>query len=334
MSATIKDLANEVGVSESTVSRALNDYDDVNEKTRRKIVKVAERLNYKPNAIARGLARKKTNTIGLFLLGKIGEGHPFAMKLVAGVMNASRKSEYDILLFSETEVRSDSYIQRCQERSVDGAIILGIKSNDPHLEEIKNSDIPIILIDIPVSGKKTTYVSSHNVEGAYQAVKYLMNLGHQKVVFMNGHEHAPVSKERLQGYKLAHQDCKIKYNDQLVLNGKYERDIAYQRMKKFLSLNKDFTAVFAASDLMALGVMDALKEVNIKIPEEVSIIGFDDIELCTHTNPQLSTVKQKRFEMGQRAVIGLLEMIEEGSNSVEPVLLDYELVIRGSVQSN
>ncbi len=330
MSATIKDLAEEVGVSEGTISRALNGYDDVSPQTREEIFAAAERLNYRPNAIARGLARNKTETIGLFVLGEGDERHPFAMEIISGVMHISRMNNYDILLFSESEVTTASYIERCQERSVDGAIIMGIEDNDPYLEEIKESQIPIVLIDIPISGQKTTYVSSHNVEGAFKAVKYLLEAGHKKIAFMNGHQHAPVSKKRLEGYKSAYKDFNLEYDENLVLNGQFEREVAYEKMKEFLRQGQEFTAVFAASDLMALGIIDALKEAEIRIPEDVAVIGFDDIELCTHIKPALSTVRQKRFAMGEQAVKQLISLID-GESEPEPVLLDNELIIRESV---
>ncbi len=331
--ATIKDVAEKAGVAVSTASYALNGRTEkVSRETEAKILEAARELNYRPNAIARSLVRQKTDTIGLFLLlNHVDINQPYVVELIMGIMDVSRQNGYDIVLFSNVEVEETSYIERCKERSVDGAIVFGMYNDDPHLPELKESEIPIVSIQVPVKGKKTTYITSDHQKGAYKAVNYLLTKGHQNIVLINGDPQAEVAQQRLAGYKSAYQAFGLEFDEELIIHGDFKRQVAYQKMKEFLAQDKEFTAVFAAANLIALGVMDALEEEGIKVPEEVSVICFDDISLPAHLAPQLTAVSEQTTKIGERAIEMLVQMIE-GAWELPPAFLEYKLIDRGSVK--
>lgn len=331
--ATIKDVAEKAGVAVSTASYALNGRTEkVSKETEAKILEAARELNYRPNAIARSLVRQKTDTIGLFLLlDHVDINQPYVVELIMGIMDVSRQNGYDIVLFSNVEVEETSYIERCKERSVDGAIVFGMYNDDPHLPELKESEIPIVSIQVPVRGKKTTYITSDHQKGAYKAVNYLLTKGHQNIVLVNGDLQMTVAQQRLAGYKDAYREAGLEFDEQWILHGDFEREAAYQKMKGFLAQGEEFTAVFAAANLIALGVMDALKEEGIDVPDQVSVICFDDISLPAHLAPQLTAVSEKTTQIGEQAIDMLVQMID-GAQELPPTFLEYQLIERGSVK--
>ena len=326
---TQKDVAEKAGVTVTTVSRVINNRGYIAEETRKKVYQVMDELNYRPNAIARGLARNKTDSIGLFLLNSVGETQPYNMEMIFKIMDICNQNGYDILLFSDRKVEEVSYIERCKERGVDGAIIFGITPDDPYLQDIKKSDIPTVIIDYPIQSDKTSYGSSHNKEGAYQAVSYLLSQGHEKVIFMGGNQKTLVEKERLKGYKQAYTDSGITYSEKWIINADFKKEIAYNQILKF---QNEFTAVFSISDYMAIGVMEALKDLELNVPQDVSVIGFDDIESATHISPELTTVRQNKDEIGKQTINLLLKLIE-GEDNIGPVFVECELIKRNSVSS-
>ncbi|MCG0276475.1 MAG: LacI family transcriptional regulator [Thermosediminibacteraceae bacterium] len=331
---TIKDIARLAGVSITTVSRALNGYPDVSEATRQKIKKIAEELNYTPNSIARGLVMKKTNTVGLVVseIIKPGVYHPFFLEILAGIKAALRRSGYDIILFTVDHESQGkvSYERLCKERKVDGTIVQGLKLSDPYIEQIKSTDIPTVMIDIPILTEKVGYVSSDNVKGAFDAVNYLVQLGHREIGFINGHKDAAVSFERLEGYRKALEHNGIRYDDRYVVYGDYTQQSGAEAFKKLILEVPGITAVFCASDLMAVGALKAAYEIGKKVPEDISIMGFDDIELSTIITPNLTTIRQEKYKMGYKAAELLLSIIKGGKPRHE--VIPHKLVIRQSTR--
>lgn len=310
---TIKDIAKKVGVSVTTVSRALNGYSDVNENTRKKIAQVAKELNYSPNSLARSLVMKKSQTIGLLVSGFTKESvkDNFMVEVLAGVNEYVSGSNYDLILFNtnSSKQREKTYTQLCRERRVDGVIIQGIRTDDPYLKEVVESDIPCVLIDIPLESDNVSHVTTDNVLGAEKAVNHLIHLGHKKIGMINGHEFAFVSRERLQGYQKALDKADLTFNPEYVRVGGFTEEKGKVAAFQLLSDHPEITALFCASDLMAIGAMAAAKELNRQVPEELSIIGYDDILLASYVSPTLTTIAQNKFSLGYEAarlLIGLL----------------------------
>jgi LacI family transcriptional regulator len=332
--ATIKDVAKVAGVSITTVSRALNGYNDVNIETRKKIEQIAKELGYTPNMAARSLVMKKTKTLGLLLSGitRTSAKDNFAYEILCGMNDRAGELDYDLVLFSTTPKKqmAKSYKALCKERGVDGVIIMGIRTDDPYLQEIVASPIPCVLIDIPLSGKNVGYVTSDNIQGAKCATAYLIEQGHRRIGMINGHKHADVSIKRREGYKEALEQAGIPFDESLVVEGDFTENGAMEAAYKLLFTHPELTAIFCASDLMAIGAMQAVTKLGKRIPEDISIIGYDNIVLSEYCSPSLTTVHQNVYEMGYMATQMLIDMLE-GRNVKPHIVLNTELIIRNSV---
>ncbi|OIK14787.1 LacI family DNA-binding transcriptional regulator [Bacillus sp. MUM 13] len=328
---TIKDIAKAAGVSVTTVSRALNGYSDVSENTRRKVAMLAKELNYSPNTLARSLVMKKSMTIGLLVNGinQASIKDNFTFEVLAGINEYVSKTNYDLVLFSTTSTkqREKSYSQLCRERRVDGVIISGIRTDDSYLQEILQSEIPCVLIDIPIKTEKVGYVTADNKLGANQAVSHLLQLGHRNIAFVNGHKFAFVSEQRLEGYLEALGNAKVPIREEWIVNGNFNEDTAEAEALLLLKNYPDITAIFSASDLMALGILKAAKTLGIKVPQQLSVIGYDDILLSSYVSPALTTIAQNKYKMGQEAVKLLIATLE-GREVPQVITLETELKIR------
>ncbi|KGX92752.1 LacI family transcriptional regulator [Pontibacillus halophilus JSM 076056 = DSM 19796] len=313
--ATIKDIAKAAGVSVTTVSRALNGYDDVKESTKKRIVEVAEQLNYSPNYVARSLVMNQTKTIGLLVSGlsRNGTKDNIVMEVLTGVDHRCSELGYDMVLFNTTtaQQKQKTYAQLCRERQVDGVIVQGIKTDDPYLEEVIESDIPCVLVDIPVEAPTVGYVTTNNSKGAYEAVEHLIGLGHRNIGFMNGHNRAYVSQERLKGYEQALRMHRIPVIPAYMTTGDFDERIAEESAYELLQQSPEITAMFCASDLMAFGVMKAAKRLSISVPEDLSVVGYDDSLLASYVTPSLTTVAQDPYRIGSEATELIVRMLQD-----------------------
>lgn len=330
---TIKDISKAAGVSVTTVSRALNGYSDVSESTRQKVMRVAKELNYVPNTLARSLVMNKSQTIGLLVSGftKSSIKDNFMVEVMAGINDFAAETNYDLVLFStdSTKQREKTYSQLCKERRVDGVIIQGIKIDDPYLLEVVESDIPCVLIDIPIESDTVGYVTTDNILGAKKAVQHLIEMGHRNIAMVNGHDQAFVSKRRLEGYIESLKDSNLSIRNDWIVNGKFDEEEAEKATEELLINNPEITAVFCASDLMALGVIKAARNLGKRVPEDLSVVGYDDILLASYSTPSLTTIAQDKFRMGYEAGRLLVQMLE-GENHSHIVTLETNLKIRDS----
>lgn len=334
---TIKDIAREAGVSVTTVSRALNGYSDVNEKTRNRIKEIANELNYSPNALARSLVTNKTKTIGLLVSGMKKESikDNFTYEILCGINDMSAEIGYDLIFFStnSTMQKEKSYAQLCRERKVDGVIIQGIKTDDPYLQEVIDSEIPCVLIDIPIESNSVGYVTTDNELGAKNITEYLIDLGHKNIALINGHNRAFVSQQRFAGYRKALNEANIALQWEYVIDGAFDEEVAYDAALKLLNEHSEITAIVCASDLMALGVMKAAKKLGLSIPSDLTVTGYDDIILASYVSPTLTTVAQDKYLMGQKATRLLAELLE-GHTNERKVIVETEIKKRESVGKN
>lgn len=331
---TIKDIAKRVGVSITTVSRALNGYDDVSESTRKKIQVAAKELGYRPNASARSLVMKKSKTIGLIVseVSRSGIKDSFAYEVLCGINDCSGELDYDLILFSTnpSKQKSKSYTDLCLERGVDGAMIMGIRLDDPYLHEVIDARIPCVLIDIPFQNENVGYISTDNMSGAKEATMHLIANGHRKLAMINGHENAAVSMDRLKGFRSAIEASGNPFDSVKIISGNFTETGGEQAVQQLFERDPDITAIFCASDLMALGALKGLQQLGKRVPEDVSIVGYDNIHLTQYTSPPLTTVNQNKYDMGYQAAKLLIDMLE-GNITDHKVILPHELVERDSV---
>ncbi len=332
---SIKQIAKEVGASVSTVSRALNGYHDVNPKTREKVIEAARNLNYFPSTAARSLVTKRSHMIGLFFGDNVNSGFedPFFQKVLSAIRELVGDAGYDLLVFTNKNKERATYTTLCRERGVDGTILILTgreKQVNIQLTDLQNSEIPCVAIDVPLEGKRCTYVESDNFLGIKKAVSYLAGLGHRQIAFIGGDEVSKISLDRLNGYRAGLNDEEIDYVPDLIEMGYYSKESAGVAVKNVLKKNKKVTAFLCASDLMAFSAVETLQEEGFSVPRDVSVVGFDDVDEAASYHPSLTTVKQNKEEIGSSATEQLLKIIEDPALSPPPIKIPCELVLRQS----
>lgn len=333
MPITIRDVAKAAGVSITTVSRALNGYPDVSVETRSKIVHIAETLNYRPSSVARSLVMNRTRTIGLLVsdLSKGRTGHYFMFQVLYGLHDRLAELGYDLILFSTTSKRQQqiSYLDFCTERRLDGVCVMGIRLDDPYIHEVVESSLPSVVIDLPLLSDTCGYVMTDNVYGARLAVRHLLSRDHKNIAFINGHSQAAVSRDRKRGYEEALREADLPVDESLQRHADYTADGGAKAFEDVYKQNRSITAAFFASDLMALGALAWCKTQGIAIPDDVAFVGFDDIELAQFSSPPLTTILQRRYEMGVTAA-NMVVAMTEGTDMAQGRMLAPELIIRQS----
>jgi len=322
----IQEVAKEAGVSPSTVSRALNGFPGISEKTRERIVEIARKLNYRPNYRGQILTTQSTKNIGLLITDIT---NPFFPELVMGAEEYASKSGYTVLLgnTSESEEKETNYLDFFSRGPVDGIIISASRVSNEHIIMLAEEGLPIVVINRILEHPKISYVSTDMEKGGYLATMHLLRLGHSKIAFINGPKHSEVSQRRLEGYKKALKEVGVDYNPDLISFNVPISESGYKEAIKLLCTGEAPTAIFTYNDVMAFGVIKAAKELGIKIPEELSVVGFDDIFFSSFTDPPLTTIKQFKEELGRMAVELLFKLME---GERESLLIEPELIIRNT----
>jgi LacI family transcriptional regulator len=333
---TITELARASGVSVGTVSRALNGYADVRAETRERIVRLAREMDYTPGAAARSLVTQRSHVIGVVL--DTGEGHPdlqhpFFHEVIVGLKNQIGASGFDLLLFASEHPGNGygphSYLKRCLHHNVDGVVLMGVDPEDPEVRRVSVSDLPAVGVDVHLTGMATTYVVSDNEDGGERAVRHFHERGHRRIATITGLLNTLPGAQRLRGYRRAVQELGLAYRDDYVAYGDFYTDSGRRAMEQLLALPEPPTAVFAASDMMALGAIRAAAEAGLSVPADISVIGFDDIQLADHMNPPLTTIRQDKAGLGTAAGSAIARLAG-GEQASDPVVLPVELVERGS----
>jgi LacI family transcriptional regulator len=334
---TIRELARLSGVSVGTVSRALNGYADVRPETRERIMRLAQELDYTPAAAARSLVTQRSHVIGVFM--ETGEGHPdlqhpFFHEVLGGLKQRVGAHGYDLLLFASERPGNGygphSYLKRARHHAVDGAALIGLDPEDPEVRRLTRGEVPCVGIDMDLEGEATEVVMSDNVSGAEAAVRHLHDLGHRRIATITGMLESRPGIDRLRGYRAAAQALGLAYRDEYVTYGDFYAESGREQTARLLQLPDRPTAIFAAADMMAIGAVRAVAEAGLRVPEDVSIVGFDDIQLAPHINPPLTTMRQDKLGLGAAAGDALVARIA-GDPGRSPLLrLPVELVVRGS----
>ncbi|MBE3576294.1 MAG: LacI family DNA-binding transcriptional regulator [Limnochordales bacterium] len=328
--ATLRDVARKAGVSISTVSHVFNGYDDIPAETRKRVWDAARELDYHPNASARSLVSRRSNLLGLVVPGRAGMRHPFLYAVICGVAEAIAGTRFGLTLsVAEDDQRSlREQVNRWKEQRLEGLIAMGFAEDHPVAQAILESGIPAMLVDTILESPRVSWVKSNDTEGAAQAVRHLLSLGHRRIAYIHGLG-GQICQERLDGYRLALSEAGIPFDPQLVEVADFTKSGGYRAMNRILS-RANPTAVFAASDLMAFGAMECLRDRGLRLPEDMAIVGFDDIDAASHVTPALTTVRQFGDRMGKEAAETLVAFLEGRIEKPHPSLVGTELVIRRS----
>lgn len=333
-SITIRDVAKKAGVSVSTVSRAFNNYSDINPETRQKILAISEELGYVPNTIARSLVSSKNYRLGLLIEDYNDESlmNPMVFEIVMAFKNAATRQGYEtVLLTTTSDIQKSQKIDRLfNEKQLDGTFVMGLKITDEYYQQLNEIKYPCVIMDVNVKNPMVACIGVDNTKGASMAVEHLIENGHKKIAFINGSKNAFVSYERLDGYYLALNRHGINVDSSLIEYGDFSSSGAEEAVERLLKKHKDITAIFCASDIMAIGAISKLNELGYSVPEDISIIGFDDIFIASYMTPKLTTVKQDKTKVGETAANVLLNMIS--GQMMERVLIEPELMIRESTK--
>jgi len=328
----IYEIARKAKVSHMTVSRAFNKPELVKKKTRKKIFEIVNRLNYTPSIIARSMRTNKTNTIGLILPTII---NPFFPEIVRGVDDYSRKNNYNVILVNtdddyKNEISSlDMFINR----RIDGiilSVITGGEKDEKFITRIMKKKIPVVLIDRFIPDLNCSYVITDNFNASYKATNYLIRLGHKNISVISPPQKIKIFQDRLKGYKKALKDNGIEFNENYIAEGEESVDGGYDTIKNILSKNINITAIFALCDFMAFGFYKYCQEKNIKIPDDVSIIGIDDIFTSALISPSLTTMAQQKHKIGYNAAKILIDSIKKNRFPKKRIILEANLIERNS----
>lgn len=326
-SATIKDVARAAGVSHATVSRVINNSANVSAEKRQRILDAMDALDYVPNLQARSLAGGRTQVIGL-LVPHIGSG--YIGSIFDGIDAEISARDFDIMLHTthHRKVRETIYVQSLTHGMAEGLLLLLPVDPSAYLEGLRKENFPYVVIDHQGFDTFSPTVASTNRQGAYEATSYLVSLGHRRIGFVTGSNNTSSAQERFDGYKDSLDHHQLPYDANLVAFGNFLQQSGYRAALKLLDLAEPPTAIFAANDFSAMGVIDAARERGLRIPQDISIMGFDDIPQAAWMNPALTTVSQPLFEMGRRAAKMLLEYIEDPTAPTQRLQLLTELRIR------
>lgn len=331
---TIKDISKACGVSPATVSKALNGYDDISEETVRLVKQTARELNYTPNAAARLLKTSISHNIGVLFVDDTMSGltHEYFSYILNSVKEEAEKNGYDITFISQTLGRRKmSFLQHCLYRNCDGVVIASVNFDSPAVHELISSNVPVITIDYAFDNVSS--VLSDNVEGAYGLTSYLLDKGHRRIAFIHG-EQTSVTSKRLVGFNKALRERGISIPPEYLVQGRYhDADTVRKATAKLLDLAVPPTAIMFPDDISFLGGQAELTSRGLRIPEDISVCGYDGINLSGLLQPPLTTWHQDADRIGKESVRKLIESIEHRSTcAAEQIMVSGQLVSGSSVR--
>ncbi len=334
---TIKDVAKVAGVSPSTVSRVISDSNRISENTKVNVRKVMKELGYHQNAIARSLVTQRANSIGLVMARSTQDAfaNPFFPGIIQGIASIAQKNHFSLVLSSTTDYQEEreETLKMIRNRKVDGVILMASRINDELINKLIEYNFPFVLIGRSPEHKDIPIVNNDNIKATHDAVGYLINNGYRNIAVLSGPKEYVVSQDRAYGYESALD--KYQYSgDSTIL---YTNDFTYQEgfdsTIELLDSRKNIDVIFAFDDMIALGALRAVQAADIRVPEDIAIIGFNDDPMVSYLKPALSTVKIPILKMGEQAADMLIKMIEEDDYCGEEIIVPTELVIRESVLS-
>lgn len=332
MRPTIYDIARIAGVSTATVSKVFNKTGNISEKTRRRIMEICEELDYQPNVLASALTGKNTYSLGLLIPDMV---NPFFAELARNVEDRAQELGFNLIICNTDNdmTKEVKYIQLLRQKSVDGIIVATGVRNDEILKELIDQHVPVALVAREMSVLSTSTVLVDDFAGGYNATSHLIELGHRHIAVIAESMSVSSSKERVRGYRHALQEAGLPFDENLVLTSDFSIVAGRMTALSLLSREDRPSALFACNDLLAIGAIQAAKELNIRVPDELSIVGFDNTILASITDPPMTTVAQPIRAMGHRVVDLIIGEINESLTVKQRIVLLPELIIRRSTQA-
>jgi LacI family transcriptional regulator len=331
---TIRQIAELAGVSRSTVSRVINDHPNVSPKTREQVLQVVAETGFRPDPIARSLSSRRADIIGLVIPLTIQSlfEDPFFPRLMQGISRGCNRHDYTLSLFllHTLEEEAKLYHRISRSQLLDGAIVTATRNGDPLIAQLLANQIPFVLHGRH-EDPRVSFVDVDNAAGAYTAVTHLVRLGRRRIALITGPSASLAAEDRKLGYLNALQERRVPVDESLIIHGDFTETSSYEAMQRLLPHEPD--AVFVTSDSMALGALRALHEVGKRVPDEVAVVGFDDMPQAATADPPLTTIRQPIQRTGVLAVEMLIDILENGVDPPRRIILPTELVIRASCGS-
>ncbi|WP_424767591.1 LacI family DNA-binding transcriptional regulator [Paenibacillus sp. sgz302251] len=333
---TLETIAKLAGVSRGTVSRVVNNQPGVKPLVREKVLSIIQQTGYHPNAQARSLAGGKTENIGVVVFGNDSNflSHHIFYEVLQGIQNHLTLNQYDLLLFANRSEMDHEYWKRIgDKKKVDGLIVMGENIREEYLVYFKEKQLPFVLV-----GKRHFHqvplfcVTSNYRQGAYDATKHLLEQGRTRIVFLRGFPDTYHEGEKMAGYQKALKEYGISMDLSLIVDGQANQEVAWEQIDRLLEKGGSFDALFAGNDLMAFGAIEAMKARGVKVPLDVSVVGYDNIQASSYFNPKLSTVNQNKHILGQMATELLMKLMnkELETEAGHDILVENSLEIRES----
>lgn len=329
----LRDIAKKARVDISTASRALSNSPLVKEETKQKISALAEEMGYYPDALAKGLASKRSQTIGLIVPNMIALQGPFYTEILRGIEQKTNENGYSLLLTTvDGKDRQKVYSTLIKGRKMDGALLI---NEDPIIAEIPfliKEKIAFVVVNRSFKEPLINCVASDNAEGEKIATAHLLDLGHKRIGFITGEMKLVTVSERIKGYSQALKEKKVAFNEELVIEGSFATGISsgYECALQLLNMTPKPTAILAGNDEMAVGVFQAAREKKLKIPQDIAVVGFDDTQFAPHLKPALSTVKQYGDKIGVEACGMLIKILNREPLQTNKLKVPTRLIIRDS----
>lgn len=334
MNNSLKDVAREAGVSTATVSRVLNNPKVVNTETQIKVHNAIKKLNFKTNRVARRLrVREGASKILGLVLPDIS--NPFYVDVLRGVEDYAFEHEYAVINcnFDQNEHRKNLYLNILQSESIDGMVVAPVHEHDKKVTELVTSGMPVVCVDRGLSDIEADVVLVDNRKGAYEAIKHLISLGHERIGFISGLPEIPTTGERLKGYKDALSEYQIPFYSRLVKYGDSKHESALRLARDLMEMKPRPTALFTGNNLITLGALEMIHRMGLNIPEDIAVVGFDDMYWSISLNPPLTAVRQPGYDIGRRAAELLLQRIKQPARPTVKVVFDTVLKVRKSCGS-
>jgi LacI family transcriptional regulator len=323
--ATIKDVAERAGVSIATVSRALNDKSEVSGETRERVREVARAVGYTPDPAARSLAGQKTRLIAIVVGDNAGHRDLsliFFGKVLTAISRSLSQSGYDPLLLQPGDLGLD--------HGFDAAILIGVDGDDPLVEELASRQVPVVGVDVRCESGRAAFVGSDHADGVRLALAHLHARGHRRIAHLAGATNTLAGAERLAAFRRETAALGLDIPDDLIRQGDFSSASGYRETCALLALTERPTAIVAASDLMALAALQAIRDAGLQPGRDMAVAGFDDVEAAALAHPPLTTIRQDRRELGTLAATRAVELIDDPEATLEDAIVPVELVVRGS----
>lgn len=326
---TMRDVAHHAGVSIATISHVINGTRPVSDELRERVLQSMDALRYERNTLARALRSRQSGIIGVIVPDN---SNPFFAEVAQGIEDVCLEREYSLIVCSSGNDlgRLLVHTRNLSARQADGIIFATSGDDFMVVREALRDDVPIVVVDLTTLDIPTDAVLFDNFKGGWLATRYLLDLGHRRIACITGPSRQSVRRDRELGYKQALTEASVPFDHALVREGDFKPGSAYQHALDLLRLPDPPTAIFASNDLMAMGVLRAARELSLSVPDKLSVIGFDDIELAAFTTPAMTTIHIPKGEIGQASARLLLDRIDDPARPIEKHVVEIELVVRES----